>query len=155
MIISSHSRRLLEDLWSVADSPEERLDVLRGLIAEITNSAKNSKPVTTDSQLLSLIRKRVKISEAAAAEFQSAEREDLRNREIAQISMLHEYIQDSDSISEEAITKAVQDVISNMKTRKKDVSRGIVMKALIGPGGSLEGQMVDNSEVARIVGGMM
>ena len=128
------------------------MDVLRGIIAETTNAAKTSTPVTTDSQLLSLIRKRIKTSEAAVVEFQAAERSDLRDREVAQIAILNEYVQSSNSLDKEAITSAVQETIRKMKTENNNINRGVVMKALVGPGGSLEGQTVDKSEVARIVG---
>ena len=132
-----------------------RLDVLRGLIAEITNAAKTSKPITTDSQVLSLIRKRIKSSEAAATEFQAAKREDLRAREVAQIAVLDAYIQGSNFMGEEEITMAVRSTIGKMRAEEKEISRGSIMKALVGPGGSLEGQIVDKSDVARLVGGMI
>lgn len=105
--------------------------------------------------MLNIIRKRVKSSEAAAEEFHTAKREDLRSREAAQAAMLQEYMQDSDSMREEDITAAIQDVVGTMRTEKKEVNRGSVMKALVGPGGTLDGQMVDKSDVARLVGGII
>lgn len=139
----------------LAECSSYRLDVLRGLISEVTNAAKTSKPVTTDSQMLSIIRKRVTSSENAAAEFKAANREDLRSREAAQIDVLEEYIKDSNSLGDEGITMAIQEVVGKMRTEKLDVNRGSVMKALVGPGGRLDGQLVDNSDVARLVGSML
>ncbi len=133
----------------------KRLDVLRGLIAEVTNAAKTSKPVTTDSQMLSIIRKRVKSSESAATDFQAAKRDDLNAREVAQIAVLDEYIQDSNYMREEEVTTAIQEIVDRMKMENKEVNRDSVMKALVGPGGSLEGQTVDKSDVARLVGGLI
>jgi len=133
----------------------KRLDVLRGLIAEVTNAAKTSKPVTTDSQMLSIIRKRVKSSESAATDFQAAKRDDLKAREVTQIAVLDEYIQDSNYMREEEVTTAIQEIVDRMKMENKEVNRGSVMKALVGPGGSLEGQTVDKSDVARLVGGLI
>ncbi|MCJ1452140.1 hypothetical protein MMC28_002482 [Mycoblastus sanguinarius] len=132
-----------------------RLDVLRGLISEVTNAAKTSKPVTTDSQMLNIIRKHVKSSEAAAGEFSNAKRDELKDREVAQIAVLQEYMKDSDIMGEEDVTKAIQDVIGNMRTDGKQVTGGSVMKALVGPGGSLDGQLVDKKDVARLVQGMI
>ncbi len=97
----------------------------------------------------------MKTSEAAADEFRTAKREDLRAREIAQIAVLEEYVKDSNSMGEADITTAIQDVIGRMRTEEKEVNRGSVMKALVGPGGSLADQMVDKSEVSRLVGGMI
>lgn len=132
-----------------------RLDVLRGLISEVTNAAKTSRPVTTDAHMLSLIRKRVKTSESAVAEFQRAKREDLKDREVAQIVVLENYIKDSGSLKEEDITNAVQDALGKLRTEEKPVNRGSVMKALVGPGGSLEDQLVNSRDVAKLVDGML
>lgn len=132
-----------------------RLDVIRALLSEVTNAAKTSKPVATDSQMIGIIRKRIKSSEAAVAESQAAKREDLTARESAQLAVLNEYIRDSENMGEEEITAAAQDVIGKMRTEKKEVNRGSVMKALVGPGGSLEDSTVDKAEIARLVGGMI
>lgn len=133
----------------------DRLDVLRGLISEVTNAAKSLNSVNTDSQILAIIRKRVKSSEAAANEFRTAKREDLRARENVQIAVLKEYVKDSNSMGEKDITTAIQDVIGKMRLEEKEVNRGSVMKALVGPEGSLADRMVDKSEVSRLVGGMI
>ena len=105
--------------------------------------------------MLSLIRKRIKNSEAAMAEFEAARREDLRSRESSQIAILREYIQDSSNMREEDIAAAIRDVIEGMRTEQKDVNLGSLMKALVGPGGSLESQIVDRSAVAKLAGGMI
>ena len=130
-----------------------RLDVLRGLISDVTNAAKTSKPVTTDAQMLRIIQKRVKSSEAAVEQFQSAKRNDLKEREVAQIAVLEAYIGDSDSMGEDDITKAIQDVIGRMRLEEKIVNQGSVMKSMLGPGGTLEHQTVDKQAVARLVMG--
>ena len=130
-----------------------RLDVLRGLIADVTNAAKTSKPVASDGQMLSIIRKRVKNSEAAVQEFQNANRDDLKDREVAQIAVLESYIGENGSMGEEDITRVIQDVIGTLRTEEKNVNQGSVMKALVGPGGSLESQAVDNQVVAKLVKG--
>lgn len=105
--------------------------------------------------MLSIIRKSIKSSKAAAEEFQTAKREDLRAREVAQIVLLEEYMRDSGSMEEGDITTAIQDVIGKMRTEEQEVNRGSVMRALVGPGGSLEGQTVDKSSVAKLLGGMI
>lgn len=134
-------------------SEGNRLDVLRGLISDVTNSAKTSKPVTTDAQMLNIIRKRVKSSEAAVEEFQSAKRDDLIDREVAQIAVLEAYIGDSDPMGEDDITRAIQDVIGRMRSEGKSVNHGSVMKSMVGPGGTLEDQPVDKQIVAKLVKG--
>ena len=130
------------------------MDVLRGLISDVTNAAKSSKPVTTDSQMLNIIRKRVQSSVAAAGDFDNAKREDLKSREIAQITVLQEYVP-SNTLKEEEFKTTIQDVIDVMRTENKHISQGSVMKTLVAVGGPLDGQLVDKKDVARIVQGML
>ena len=139
--------------WRENHSPpdDNRLDVLRGLISDVTNADKSSNPVTTNVQILNIIRKRVKNSEAAVDEFQSAKREDLKDREVAQIAILEAYIGESNLMGEDEITKAIQDIIGRMKSEDKTVNQGSVMKSMVGPGGILEDQSVDKQAVARLV----
>ncbi|KAM0801719.1 Yqey-like protein-domain-containing protein [Usnea florida] len=142
----------LKDAMKARDS--SRLDVLRGLISDVTNAAKTTNPVTTDAQMLKIIQRRVKSSEAAVEEFQSAKRDDLKDREVAQIALLEAYI-DSNVMGENDITRAIQDVIGRMRSEEKIVNQGSVMKSLVGPGGSLENQPVDRQIVSRLVKGML
>ena len=128
---------------------------MRGLIAEVTNSAKTPKPVTTDSQILSLIRKRIKNSEGAAAQFKAAKREDLQEKENAQIDVLQEYLGSSNELGEQAIAKAIHEVIGRMRANGMDVKPGTVMKALIGPEGALVDRSVDKSQVMRLIQGVL
>jgi len=132
-----------------------RLDVLRGLIAETTNAAKTSNPVTTDAQMLSIIRKRVKRSEAAISEFEDAKRDDLRDKELGQIAILQEFIDGRNVMGEEDLTAAIQKVLGQIRTDERKADKGSVMRALVGPGGALEGQLVDKKDVARLVDGMI
>ena len=105
--------------------------------------------------MLGILRKKVKSSEAALAEFRAAKREDLAARETAQIAIMDEYLQDSDSMGDEEITKVVQNIIGTLKNEGKTINRGTIMKALVGPGGSLEARSVDKSDVARVVGSIL
>ena len=102
--------------------------------------------------MLKIIQRRVKSSEAAVEEFQSAKRDDLKDREVAQIAVLETYI-DSNVMGENDITRAIQDVISRMRLEEKIVNQGSVMKSLVGPGGTLENQPVDTQIVSSLVKG--
>ena len=123
-------------------------------MSDVTNAAKSSQPVATDSQMLNIIRKRVKSSVTAAEEFSNAKREDLRSREIAQITVLQEYMP-SETLKEEDLKTTIQSVIGVMRTESKQISLGSVMKTLVAVGGPLDGQLVDKKDVAKIVQGML
>ena len=103
--------------------------------------------------MLNIVRKRIKNSEASVEEFQNANRNDLKSREVAQIAVLKSYITESGSMGEEDITSAIQDVIGRMRSEEKTVNQGSVMKSLVGPGGTLENQAVDRQVVAKLVKG--
>ena len=104
--------------------------------------------------MLNIIRKRIKSSVAAAEEFSNAKREDLRSSEIAQITILEEYMP-SETLNEEDIKSTIQNVIGMMRTEGKQISQGSVMKTLVAIGGPLDDQSVDKKDVARLVTGML
>ena len=60
-----------------------RLNVLRGLLAEVTNAAKTAQPLDSDMKLLGLLRKRTSAANQAAKEFSDAGRQDLTEKERA------------------------------------------------------------------------
>lgn len=128
-----------------------RLNVLRALLAEITNAAKTPNPITTDMQLLSLIRKRSAAAKDAGKEFAAAGRPDLVEREQAQVKVLEEYAGNVETMSEADVKAAVVKVVEAVKAAAEKVNMGDVLKKLLGPGGVLEGKPVERSEVARIV----
>lgn len=131
------------------------LNVLRALLAEITNASKTTSPIKTDLQLLSLLRKRVAASRTAAQEFSAANRTDLKDKEDAQVAVLEGYAGEVDTIGEEEITRVVGEVVGKMRTAEKKVDLGSVLKALVGPGGEFDGKPVEKAEVAKIVKGML
>lgn len=130
-----------------------RLDVVRALLADITNSAKTSNPIKTDMQLLALIKKRSTAAKAASQEFEEAGRPELVDKEREQIEVLEQYASEVKTMSEDDIKNAVQTVVDEVKAAAQSakVNMGDVLKKILGPGGSLEGKPVDRSEVARVV----
>ena len=103
--------------------------------------------------MLHIVRKRVKSSEAAVEEFRNAKRDDLKDREVAQIAVLEAYIGESSSMGEDEIKRAIQDVVGRMRSEEKTVNQGSVMKSMVGPGGSLQDHLVDKQVVAKLVKG--
>lgn len=132
-----------------------RLDVLRGLISDTTNANKTSNPATTDSHILQIIRKRAKSSEDASKEASNANRSDLVDKEEQQIAILNAYVKNSNMMSEDDLRAAIQQSIGQLRTNGSKTDKGSVMKALLSPGGSLDGQLVDKKEVTKIVDGML
>ncbi|KAK3116502.1 hypothetical protein LTR53_003046 [Teratosphaeriaceae sp. CCFEE 6253] len=139
----------LKTAMRAKDAP--RLDVLRALLADITNAAKTSNPIATDMQLLSLLRKRLTASQTAKAEFVGAGRQDLAEKEGLQGSVLEEYAGGVKVVGVERVREVVRAMAEEGGEGGKGLGMGEVIKKLLGPGGRLEGENVDRAEVARVV----
>ena len=128
-----------------------RLNVLRSLLAEVTNAAKSPTPVKSDMQLLSMLKKRQAAAKAASIEFKAAGREDLVEKEQAQVDILDEYAGNVQTMAVEDVKAAIQSTIDELKAKTPDLKAGPVMKAIFAPGGSLDGKNVEKSTVPGIV----
>ncbi|KAF2223740.1 Yqey-like protein-domain-containing protein [Elsinoe ampelina] len=129
-----------------------RLNVVRGILNEVTNSSKTSSPIQTDMQLLSLLRKRAAASETARKEFKDAGRSDLIEKEDAQLHVLQEYAGGVETWNDEQIKEAVSTVIQDMKSSsEKKIVMGDVLKRLFAPGGDLDGKPVEKAKVSVAV----
>lgn len=139
----------LKSAMRAKDTP--RLNVLRSLLAEVTNAAKSPNPVKTDMQLLSMLRKRQAAAKAASAEFKAAGREDLVEKEQGQVDILNEYAGGVETMTVEDVKAAIKSTIDELKAKTPDLKAGPVMKAIFAPGGSLDGKNVEKSMVPGIV----
>ncbi|KAI9824109.1 MAG: hypothetical protein M1832_002179 [Thelocarpon impressellum] len=145
-------QRIRSDLKTALKAKDtNRLNVLRSLLAETTNLAKTSNPITTDVQLLSLLRKRSAASRTAAAEFDGAGRADLRDKEEAQVAVLEEYAGGVETVGLEEIGRVVGGEIERLRADGCRVDVGGVLKGVLGEGGLLAGKPVERGDVARLV----
>lgn len=95
-------RRMRSNMKDAMRSKDtNRLDVLRGLLAAVTNESKTGAPVDSDAQVLTLLKKKVKATEGAIRVFDAAKRADLRTKEEAQLAILNEYINSIPTASDE------------------------------------------------------
>lgn len=138
------------------DAP--RLAAIRSILAATLNASKTSSPIVTDAQVLSLLRKTQRASADASAEFAAAARQDLVDKEQAQIGVLEEYAAGSgiEEVNEEQLRTIVAGVVTAMTseagaTTDGKARMGDVMKKVLAPGGPLEGKDVEKATLARIV----
>jgi uncharacterized protein YqeY len=144
--------KLRTDLKSAMRARDtQRLNVLRAILAEVTNSNKTTSPINNDMALLSLLKKRIGSSKSAVEDFYKANRKDLVDKEMEQVDILQEYASDVKVVDVNEVRSSVKNVIDGIRSESKKPSIGDVLKKTIGPGGVLEGAMVDKSELARIV----
>lgn len=145
--------KLRSDLkTAMKEKDTNRLAVLRGLLADVTNAAKTSTPLTKDIQVLSLLRKRAASAKAASDEFKAAGRDDLVEREESQAKVLEEYAGSVETMSLDEIRDVVIKKVDEAKAQQGNkVNMGQVLKTLLGPGGVLDGKPVEKKEVTGIV----
>ncbi len=127
-----------------------RLAVLRSLLAQTINASKTSSPVTTDLQILALLRKNAAASRMASHEFRSAGRSDLADKEDSQLRVMEEYAGAVETVGEEEIRKAVAEVITTLKAEGSKLPMGEVLKRVFSPE-SLGETPVERGEVVKIV----
>ncbi|KAK9422471.1 putative Yqey-like protein-domain-containing protein [Seiridium unicorne] len=132
-----------------------RLTVLRSILSATLNASKTANPISTDAQLVALLRKTARASQDASAEFKGAGRDDLVEKEQAQINILNEYVSGSgvQVVNEDELRTVVAGVVTALTSEgaQGKAKFGDVMKQLLVPSGPLDGKTVEKSELAKIV----
>jgi uncharacterized protein YqeY len=114
----------LKAAMKAKDTP--RLNVLRSVLAAITNASKTSTPVATPSHLYALLSKQISASNKAIEEFEAAKRDDLVQKEKAQVEILESYKSKIESLKSEDIDGILEKIMVEVKD--KGVKFGYVMK---------------------------
>lgn len=143
----------LKAAMKAKDAP--RLTVLRSVLSATLNASKTASPIRTDAQLVALLRKQARSSLDAAAEFRDAGRQDLVEKEEAQVRVLQEYADGSgiESVGEAELRSMVGHVRAELAAEgiTGKAATGEAMKRLLATGGPLDGKDVERSELVRIV----
>jgi uncharacterized protein len=138
---------------AMKDKDAPRLAVLRSVLAATLNASKTSSPIATDVQLVALLLKTARTGKESTAEFREAGRQDLVDKEEAQIRVLEEYVAESgiESIDDAKLREVVQQVMSELLAGgEKPRSTGPVMKKLLAPDGPLAGKTFDKAALGTI-----
>jgi uncharacterized protein len=144
--------RLRDDLKSAMrarDTP--RLNVLRGVLADITNSSKTHSPVNDDLTLLALLRKRISNTKQAIDQADEVGRPDLRDKEKEQLDILEGYAGNIKTMGDDEIQETVKDILNHLKDNNTEATLSNIMKKCFGPAGAFEGRMVEKQAVVRII----
>lgn len=107
-----------------------RSTVLKGLLTQVLNASKTERPIHTEIQVLGVLNRTIKESKKATQEFSAAGREDLVEKENAQINVLEEYAGLIKVKDENEIETWVQGVIHKMTQDGTKVTVGEVLKTL-------------------------
>lgn len=131
------------------------MNVLRAIITDYNNASKTSSPITSDIQILALLRKRKTSSQEAEKEALDLNREDIAAKQRAEIDVMDEYSSSVQLMAEDEIKLAVQGVIDQIKSAGGDTKAGQILKEIFKPSGALDGKPVDKSQVAKLVNSLL
>ena len=121
----------------------------------MTNASKTSSPIKTDLQLAAILRRKSTVSKAVAEDYASVKRGDMAARELEEVEILDGYASSVQTLSEEEMEAAITSLIADVRKDGKEINVGSILKALVGPGGSLAGKPVDNAALAKIAKNML
>ena len=130
-----------------------RLAVLRSIMSATLNASKTDRPIRTDAQLVALLRKTARASQDAVAGFKDAGRDDLVEKEDAQIKVLEGYAAESGvkSLGEKELEDAVAKAKDMALAEKLPLNIGTIRKVLTQAGGPLDGKDFDGAELMNVI----
>lgn len=143
-----------------------RLNAIRAILGDASHLSRTAlyhEPVKSDSQILGLLQKRIKLSKSAVAEFRAASRSDLASSEEAQTAVFQEYISLVPVASEGDITSVVAEFIAEVIDKSLYEQQEVRNGAVTGRNGAvikevltrLDGKNVDTAVVTKIVRTML
>lgn len=100
------------------------------------------------SHVLSIIRNNIKKTEGSIEEAKKLSRQDLVDKDAAQLTVLREYLSEIKVASPEEISKAVDETIAATKALGREMNMAYVMNTAMA---ALEGQNPVKGDVAQIV----
>lgn len=139
--------KIVADMKEAMKSKDQlRLETIRFLQAAIKNKEIDSRPnPITEDDVMGVIKRLVKQRKESIDQYQQAARQDLVDKESAELKVLEAYL--PAQMGREELEKIVADIIAETKASSaKDM--GVVMKAVIAKtAGSADGKMI--SEVVK------
>lgn len=132
--MSTLAERLLADLQeAVRTSDVTRREVIRFLRAEIKNREIDKGRPLTDDEIVEVIRRQIKMRREAIEQFRQGGRQDLVEREEAQIRVLESYL--PQQLSPEELLELARAVVREVgATGPRDMGRVMpVLRERVGP----------------------
>ncbi len=134
-----------DTIQAMRDKAQVDLGVLRMLQSAITNAQIAKKGELSDAEIINLIRKQITQRQDSVEQFRSGGREELADKELAEISVLQRYLPIEWSDAE--LEQNVQLAIDNLgASSKKDMGR--VIKAVV----EAANGRCDNKRISQAVG---
>jgi uncharacterized protein YqeY len=130
----SIEEQLLKDMnLALKAGKKLELETVRMLRAQIKRTSIDKKDELTDSEVAQVLQKEAKKRKEAMEMYRSGGREDLVNKESAELDIIAKYL--PEQLSEEEIEKVIRETVSDMQvSSEKDMGRvmGAVMPKVKG-----------------------
>lgn len=145
--------RLLADMKDAMRAHDEmRLSTIRFLRAAIKNAeiAVQVGHQASDSEILAIIRKQIKMRQDAASQFDAAGRADLADKERAEVHILLDYV--PTALDEESVRAVVREVIATQKVTGSAAQGAVIRGVMERLRDQTDGRTVQNivrEELAR------
>jgi uncharacterized protein YqeY len=138
--------RLSEDLKAAMKAKDQlRMDVIRMIKAALLNKQLELKKDLDDSEMSRVMTTLVKQRRESVEQYQKAQRKDLADKELREITIIEAYL--PKALSAEDVAQVVDAVIRETgASGQKDI--GTVMKAVMS---RLAGQAVDGKQLSDLV----
>ena len=138
--------KLTEDLKQAMKAKDQlRMDVIRMIKAAVLNKELELKKQLDDAEMSRVMTSLVKQRREAVEQYQKAQRQDLADKELREITIIETYLPRALSVQE--LETAVAAVLQETGAKSmKDM--GVVMKAVMG---RLAGQTVDGKQLSELV----
>ncbi|KAL5119139.1 hypothetical protein ACEQ8H_002846 [Pleosporales sp. CAS-2024a] len=144
--------RLQSDLkYALRCRDKVTLTVIRSLQAEIINASKTTKPIETDGALYSLIQKQIKGIHTAIAEFEAAQRDDLVQKEKAQLDILNQYAAEIPRVEEREMDGLIAAAVEKLEEGKRTFG-GVMGRVVAGLDGRPANMEYLNKRIEQVLG---
>ncbi|HDD53122.1 MAG TPA: GatB/YqeY domain-containing protein [Thermosulfidibacter takaii] len=143
--------RVLQDMKEAMKARDQlRLSTLRLLVSEIKNREIDAKGELKDEDILALIQKAVKQRQDSIAQYEKGGRQDLAEKEKAEMEILKAYL--PEELSKEAILKIIdQAIAATGASSPKEMGR-VMREVMPRVKGRADGKLVNELVRKRLAG---
>ncbi|KAK6528847.1 hypothetical protein TWF694_004081 [Orbilia ellipsospora] len=109
---------------------KEKLNVVKAILAEVTNAAmaQPPAPVKSDTDILKILNSMEKKHKIAIESFQTAARQDLVDKEQSQLEIVKQYASQVPILTTEELNKLIEETIPKLKEDKTPVNIGTIVR---------------------------
>ena len=143
--------RLLQDMKEAMKARDQlKLSTLRLLVSEIKNKEIDAKGELKDEAILAIIQKAVKQRQDSIAQYEKGGRQDLADKEKAELEILKAYL--PEELSQEEILKIIDEAIAATgATSPKEMGK-VMREVMPKVKGRADGKMVNELVRKRLAG---